>query len=76
MKELLKKKVGNYQIKSAPHQKEFQSQDCFSASIATVVKQGEGADAIYYQITFAFDYAPGKINCIIEHLETILKSIA
>eukprot|EP00029_Vermamoeba_vermiformis_P002819 TRINITY_DN1317_c0_g3_i2.p1 TRINITY_DN1317_c0_g3~~TRINITY_DN1317_c0_g3_i2.p1 ORF type:complete len:215 (+),score=26.44 TRINITY_DN1317_c0_g3_i2:56-646(+) len=46
LKALLKQRVGNYQVTKVPQQSQFQNRDCFAASISTVVKEGEGADAI------------------------------
>eukprot|EP00029_Vermamoeba_vermiformis_P002817 TRINITY_DN1317_c0_g2_i2.p1 TRINITY_DN1317_c0_g2~~TRINITY_DN1317_c0_g2_i2.p1 ORF type:complete len:240 (+),score=2.58 TRINITY_DN1317_c0_g2_i2:66-722(+) len=60
MKELLKKKVGNYQVTLVPCQTKFRGEDCFTASISSVVKQGEGADALYYGLEFDFSYAKAE----------------
>eukprot|EP00029_Vermamoeba_vermiformis_P002818 TRINITY_DN1317_c0_g2_i3.p1 TRINITY_DN1317_c0_g2~~TRINITY_DN1317_c0_g2_i3.p1 ORF type:complete len:240 (+),score=5.13 TRINITY_DN1317_c0_g2_i3:66-722(+) len=58
--DLLKKKVGNYQVTLVPCQTKFRGEDCFTASISSVVKQGEGADALYYGLEFDFSYAKAE----------------
>lgn len=60
LKQLLKKKIGNYQVTIAPHQGKFQNRDCFYAEIKSIVKQGKGADAFYYRISFAYNYRTGN----------------
>lgn len=62
MKDLLKKKVGNYRVTCEPCQTKFQDEDCFTASISSVIKQGEGADALYYEIEFDFSYTKGNFK--------------
>jgi hypothetical protein len=59
LKELLRKKVGNYKVITPPHQGTFQNEPCFRAELDTVIKQGTGSDAFYYNMTFVFNFTQG-----------------
>lgn len=66
LKELLRKKVGNYKVTRKPHNSTFQDKECFSAQISTVVQEEiPGSRLFYYQMSFNFSYHVGTLYSII-----------